>query len=129
MPTLFLSSSLANFSQDEIGEPILDVILESGDLLYFPRGTIHQVGCGISHVNHCLFSSSEVSCCHSLFPLQASTLPDAHSLHMTVSTCQMNTWGDLLEKVRDNGYPHSLAFPLTPPPLCLPRWTEGGRGP
>ena len=32
-----------NFSQAEIGEPILDVTLEAGDLLYFPRGTIHQV--------------------------------------------------------------------------------------
>ena len=63
MPTLFLSSSLANFSQDEIGEPILDVILEAGDLLYFPRGTIHQVGRAMWHVNHCLFSNSEVSLC------------------------------------------------------------------
>lgn len=33
-----------NFSEDEIGEPMLDVILEAGDLLYFPRGLIHQVG-------------------------------------------------------------------------------------
>ena len=32
-----------NFSQSEIGESILDVVLEPGDLLYFPRGTIHQV--------------------------------------------------------------------------------------
>lgn len=101
MPTLFLSSFLANFSQDEIGEPILDVILEAGDLLYFPRGTIHQVGHAVWHGNHCLLSSSEVSCCLSLFSLQAFTLPDAHSLHMTVSTCQMNTWGDLLEKVQE----------------------------
>ena len=32
-----------NLKQDDVGEPILDVILEAGDLLYFPRGTIHQV--------------------------------------------------------------------------------------
>ena len=38
----------ANFSQDEIGEPILDVTLSAGDMLYFPRGTIHQVRYRIS---------------------------------------------------------------------------------
>ncbi|XP_065184624.1 ribosomal oxygenase 1-like [Sycon ciliatum] len=63
--------SSPNFSQDEIGEPILDVTLSPGDMLYFPRGTIHQ----------------------------ADTPGDSHSLHMTVSTCQKNTWGDLLQKV------------------------------
>ena len=32
-----------NFNQDEISDPILDITLEAGDMLYFPRGTIHQV--------------------------------------------------------------------------------------
>lgn len=32
-----------NFEQEEISDPILDIILEPGDMLYFPRGTIHQV--------------------------------------------------------------------------------------
>ncbi|XP_071963683.1 ribosomal oxygenase 1-like [Antedon mediterranea] len=63
--------SSTNFNQSDIGEPILDVILEAGDLLYFPRGFIHQ----------------------------ADTIEENHSLHMTVSTCQRNTWGDLLEKM------------------------------
>ncbi|CAH1264291.1 RIOX1 [Branchiostoma lanceolatum] len=76
--------SSGNFSQEEIGEAILDVTLEPGDLLYFPRGTIHQ----------------------------ASALPDTHSLHITVSTCQRNTWGDLMEKV---------CIPSTRPP---PYWTH-----
>ena len=40
--TCFISL-LANFSQEEIGEPILDTVLEAGDILYFPRGMIHQV--------------------------------------------------------------------------------------
>ena len=35
---------IGNFQQSELGELILDVILEPGDLLYFPRGTVHQVG-------------------------------------------------------------------------------------
>lgn len=61
--------SSKNFKQDEIGEPCLDVILEAGDLLYFPRGYIHQ----------------------------ANTLKDSHSLHITVSMYQKQTYGDLLE--------------------------------
>ncbi|XP_034017483.1 ribosomal oxygenase 1 isoform X2 [Thalassophryne amazonica] len=64
-----LSSS--NFRQEEIGRPILEVVLEAGDLLYFPRGFIHQGNC----------------------------LPDAHSLHITISSYQKNSWGDLLLKV------------------------------
>lgn len=61
--------SSKNLSQEEIGEPCLDVILEAGDLLYFPRGFIHQ----------------------------ATTLKDCHSLHITVSVYQKQTYGDLLE--------------------------------
>lgn len=63
--------SSGNFDQSEIGSPILDITLHAGDLLYFPRGTIHQ-GCA---------------------------LEDAHSLHITVSCYQKNTWGDLFEKL------------------------------
>lgn len=62
--------SSGNFSQKEIGEPILDTVLEAGDLLYFPRGTIHQ-----------------------------GNATDEHSLHITVSCYQLNTWGDLLQKL------------------------------
>ena len=32
-----------NFTDADIGDPILDAVLEAGDLLYFPKGTIHQV--------------------------------------------------------------------------------------
>ncbi|XP_075315353.1 ribosomal oxygenase 1 isoform X2 [Odontesthes bonariensis] len=63
--------SSPNFKQSEIGKPILDVVLEAGDLLYFPRGFIHQGNC----------------------------LPDTHSLHITISSFQKNSWGDLLLKV------------------------------
>ncbi|XP_062433208.1 ribosomal oxygenase 1 [Rhea pennata] len=63
--------SSANLTQAELGEPVLEAILEAGDLLYFPRGFIHQGDC----------------------------LPDAHSLHITVSSYQRNSWGDLLEKL------------------------------
>uniref|UniRef100_A0A182YS50 Bifunctional lysine-specific demethylase and histidyl-hydroxylase n=1 Tax=Anopheles stephensi TaxID=30069 RepID=A0A182YS50_ANOST len=64
--------SSANLRQDELaGPPILDVVLEAGDLLYFPRGCIHQ----------------------------AATVPGAHSLHITVSMYQRNCWADLFEQM------------------------------
>lgn len=58
-----------NFKPEEIGKPMLEVDLEQGDLLYFPRGFIHQ----------------------------AVAAPDMHSLHLTVSTGQQNTIGNFLE--------------------------------
>jgi len=63
--------SSANFEQSELGECILDTVLEPGDMLYFPRGVIHQ----------------------------AVTQDENHSLHITVSTYQKTTWADLFEKM------------------------------
>ncbi|KAK7504202.1 hypothetical protein BaRGS_00004506 [Batillaria attramentaria] len=60
-----------NFTQSEVGTPILNVVLEAGDMLYFPRGTIHQ----------------------------ANANEKEHSLHVTFSCYQRNTWGDLLERL------------------------------
>lgn len=61
--------SSPNYGQDDIGEAILDVVLEPGDMLYFPRGFIHQ----------------------------ANTVPGHHSLHITLSTYQKNSWADFME--------------------------------
>lgn len=65
-------TSSRNFHQNEIGEPILDVILRAGDFLYMPRGYIHQ----------------------------ADTLyTETHSLHLTFSTYQQNSIYDFLQVV------------------------------
>lgn len=61
--------SSANLNASEIGQPVLEKTLEAGDLLYFPRGTIHQ----------------------------AQTIPGCHSLHITLSFYQKTSYGDLLE--------------------------------
>ncbi|KAK9831901.1 hypothetical protein WJX81_006898 [Elliptochloris bilobata] len=61
-------SSSEDFSQQDIGEPVLDEVLEPGNLLYMPRGTIHQ----------------------------AEALLGEHSLHMTISVCQHTSWADFL---------------------------------
>lgn len=61
-------------------------------MLYFPRGTIHQV------MKLYIFHSSLLIVVYK--PLKAYSLPDTHSLHVTVSAAQRNSWGDLLEKVR-----------------------------
>lgn len=58
-----------NFKAAELGKPTLEVDLEQGDLLYFPRGFIHQ----------------------------ARAFKDTHSLHLTVSTGQQNSIGNFLE--------------------------------
>ena len=62
--------SSRNFDESELGEPILDKVVSAGDLLYLPRGTIHQ----------------------------AMAL-DTYSLHITVSVYQRNSWCDFFEKL------------------------------
>ena len=73
--------SSENFDQDEIGEPIFEVILEPGDLLYFPRGCIHQ----------------------------AFTVPGHHSLHVTLSVYQKNSWIDLMEFMMQDALANAAA--------------------
>ncbi|XP_063993365.1 ribosomal oxygenase 1 [Diachasmimorpha longicaudata] len=74
-------TSSKNFDPSEIGNPILDVVLHAGDLLYFPRGTIHQ----------------------------GETLNDSHSLHVTLSVYQKNCWGDFLEKLMPEALKTAIA--------------------
>ncbi|KAA3673276.1 bifunctional lysine-specific demethylase and histidyl-hydroxylase NO66 [Paragonimus westermani] len=62
--------SSPNFTEDQLGEPLLEVDLKPGDLLHLPRGYVHQ----------------------------ARTTED-HSLHITISTYQKHTWGDFLSKL------------------------------
>lgn len=96
----FISRS-RNLTDEEIGEPFMEVVLEEGDLLYFPRGVVHQV-C-ISFAPCFLPQNNSV---------KAVALPDAHSLHITLSTFQKHSFvlhscylnflcsqGDLLEKL------------------------------
>lgn len=60
------------FKQDELGEPSSEFVMQPGDVMYFPRGTVHQA----------------VSC------------DDTHSLHLTFSTYQKHTWHDLLSHLK-----------------------------
>lgn len=60
-----------NLDQDEVGTPVIETVLEPGDMIYMPRGTIHQGNC----------------------------LSEEHSLHITISAYQLNSWTDLLEKL------------------------------
>lgn len=49
------SSELAgNFTEKDLGKPILDTVLDPGDLLYFPRGTIHQVNSFSCYSKNCI---------------------------------------------------------------------------
>ena len=61
--------SSKNFKPEEIKyKPIIDIELKAGDILYLPRGTIHQ---GRTEKNH--------------------------SLHLSLSQYQLNSWSDLFE--------------------------------
>ena len=62
-------SSSADLTHADIGEPVLTATLRAGELLYFPRGWVHE----------------------------ARSVTDADSLHLTVSTALRHTWRDLLE--------------------------------
>uniref|UniRef100_A0A8D0AZB8 Bifunctional lysine-specific demethylase and histidyl-hydroxylase n=1 Tax=Salvator merianae TaxID=96440 RepID=A0A8D0AZB8_SALMN len=68
-PTVRLAQEYNMEPEEKIGLPTHDFLLKPGDLLYFPRGTIHQ----------------------------ADTPPGAsHSTHVTISTYQNNSWRDFL---------------------------------
>ncbi|XP_065177543.1 ribosomal oxygenase 2-like [Sycon ciliatum] len=54
----------------DIGDPTHDIVLEAGDVMYFPRGTIHQAD-------------------------TPAGVP--HSTHITISTYQNWTYGELLQ--------------------------------
>ncbi|XP_051242380.1 ribosomal oxygenase 2 isoform X2 [Dicentrarchus labrax] len=68
-PTVPLATEYSVESEERIGSPTHDIILKAGDLLYFPRGTIHQA---------------------------STTAGVDHSTHLTLSTYQRMSWGDLL---------------------------------
>lgn len=72
--------SSEDYKPEEIGEPLLDIVLKTGEMLYMPRGTVHQ-GDTI-HVEGSGGGNKK-----------------SHSLHVTFSAFQMHTWSDLLKEI------------------------------
>ncbi|XP_034082629.1 ribosomal oxygenase 2 [Gymnodraco acuticeps] len=68
-PTVPLAAEYCVESEERIGSPSHEITLKAGDLLYFPRGTIHQA---------------------------STPAGGEHSTHLTLSTYQRMSWGDLL---------------------------------
>lgn len=62
--------SSKDFDRNELGDMIMDVVLEAGDFLFLPRGVVHE----------------------------ATSLNDAHSLHVTVSFDQGNSYSSFLRR-------------------------------
>lgn len=91
--------SSGNFSAEEIGECVQDVILEPGDLLYFPRGWIHQ----------------------------ANTVPGQRSLHITLSVYQKTSYADLIEELAKKTFKNAFESDvLFREGLPLDIWNEFG---
>lgn len=68
-PTVPLAKDYSLETEERIGNPTHDITLKAGDMLYFPRGTIHQADTPVGV---------------------------EHSTHLTLSTYQNSTWGDYL---------------------------------
>lgn len=71
--------------QESIGEPLLEAKLEPGDMLYFPRGYIHQATAG----------------------------SPSHSTHISISTYQQNTWGDFMNHAITQAIENALEDDVT----------------
>ncbi|CAK4084261.1 unnamed protein product [Aphanomyces euteiches] len=83
-----------DLEQSAIGEPIFEVTLEEGDMLYFPRGVIHQA-------------------CTS----------DSFSTHVTISIYHHNSWANFMEvalpRVLRRAFEKDVAFRKGLPPNWL----------
>ena len=88
-PTRDVSEKFPRFSSEEFSEEerkrleemkYVEVILEPGDVMYMPRGTIHEAFCITSEDND-------------------DGKKDEASLHLTISVNQRNTFADILEHV------------------------------
>lgn len=75
--------SSIDFSREDMAKTtvVIDAVLKPGDMLYLPRGTIHEAECVSSN-------SRDVN--------GDSKAEDEYSLHVTVSMFQRWTWADLL---------------------------------
>ena len=70
-----------------IGEPVLDIMLEQGDMLYVPRGMPHEPSC-----------------------------VDSHSLHLTLGV-KTHNWAELLHQAIDNLRIENPLFRESLPPI------------
>lgn len=70
------SQSSGDLTHDEIGKPVLEVTLHPGDVLYLPRGFVHE----------------------------AEASAEEPSAHLTLSSYQQWSWFNLTERVLDTCY-------------------------
>jgi ribosomal protein L16 Arg81 hydroxylase len=94
------SQSSGDLSHDEIGKPMLEVTLRPGDVLYLPRGFVHE----------------------------AISSADEPSAHLTLSSYQQWSWFNLTERVLDTCYAvrHHVALDELQD-SCHPTQSRGAR--
>ncbi|XP_014600738.1 PREDICTED: bifunctional lysine-specific demethylase and histidyl-hydroxylase NO66 [Polistes canadensis] len=88
-----------DLKDSDLGDPFFDEVLEAGDMLYLPRGTIHQ---GLTNM-------------------------DCHSLHLTLSVYQKNAWCDLFEKLIPSAFEKAIeSYPILREGLPVDFWRYFG---
>jgi bifunctional lysine-specific demethylase and histidyl-hydroxylase NO66 len=78
--------SSVDFTEEEMASVnlVYDTVLEAGDMLYLPRGAIHQANCPLQEDR-----------ADGREPVERGSKSGA-SLHVTISACQQFAWADLL---------------------------------
>ncbi|KAI8475926.1 MAG: cupin superfamily protein-domain-containing protein [Monoraphidium minutum] len=94
------NASSGNLTQDVLGPPVLEVTLEPGDVLYMPRGTVHQA--------------------------VAAAAGGVGSAHVTISTYQRSSYADLAMHLIGSALRAGGADPDRAPPLSARRGPPPG---
>uniref|UniRef100_A0A1I7XM49 Bifunctional lysine-specific demethylase and histidyl-hydroxylase n=1 Tax=Heterorhabditis bacteriophora TaxID=37862 RepID=A0A1I7XM49_HETBA len=93
--------SSGNFTNEDMADrkPTFEGWIEAGDMLYIPRGFIHQVhylfalDIIIFYISYFLIGNTNI------YYMKASTAKDVHSLHVTISTGSRWAFADLMDKL------------------------------
>ena len=100
-PTRDVSEKFPRFSSAEFSKEerkrleeskYVEIILEPGDLMYMPRGTIHEA--------FCIANDDD----------EEGKGDDEASLHLTISVNQRNTFADILEHVFSDAWPMTREY-------------------
>ena len=86
-----------DYRRSEVGAETHRVILREGDMLYVPRGTVHQANTRTTYSSSSEAAPSSASRASTNTSSSSPSPSRPHSLHLTISCYQRTSWYDLLE--------------------------------